>query len=467
MIKGLHVIYRRSTSTSPVRMAQQFFTTCLLGLAAPNLVSADDWPQWRGPDRLAVWRETGIVSQLPDELTITWRVPIRSGYAGPVVADGRIFVADWQEDPESRTVDGTERLVALDEQTGSTLWTHEWPTSYRMLMFSYAVGPRATPTVDGNRVYVVGATGRLLCLNVENGTVIWEKDYVSDYGTSVPTWGVASAPLVDGDLLIAIVGGEPDALVMAFNKYTGEEIWRSLEVRSEMGYGQPVIYDAGGARQLIVWHPTALTALDPETGAVYWNQPWEVQSSVSVATPARGGDFLLVSQFYRGSLMMRLNADRPAATRLWQGSGRDGLPDQTDGLHAMITTPLVIGNYVYGVGSYGELRGLDARTGERLWVSGEMTPQARWGGASLVQHEDRVFVHNDDGELIIAEFTPTGYIEHSRTKLLPPTTRAGYGPRRTFDRVVNWSHPAFANRHVVQRNDQEIIRASLAAVDYD
>ena len=440
----------------------------LVGLltASALSLSAEDWPQWRGTDRLAVWSESGIVTQLPEELKVTWRVPVRHGYAGPAVADGRVFVLDWLEDPESRTVDGTERLLALDEETGDVLWTHEWTTTYRMLMFSYAVGPRATPTVDDDRVYVVGATGRLLCLNVETGDVIWEKDYIADYDTSVPTWGVASAPLVDGDRLITIVGGEPDALVMAFNKHTGEESWRAIEVISEMGYGQPVIYEAGGTRQLIIWHPTALTSLDPATGEIFWNQPWEVQSSVSVATPARDGDYLLVSQFYRGSMMMRLSSDRPDATMLWQGTGRDSLPEATDGLHAMITTPIVDGDYIYGVGSYGELRGLDARTGERLWMSSDMTPQARWGGAYMVRHGNRYFVQNDDGDLIIAEFTPTGYVEHSRTKLIEPTMSAGYGPRRTFDRLVSWSHPAFANQHIVQRNDREIIRASLAADDY-
>jgi hypothetical protein len=99
-------------------------------------------------------------------------------------------------------------------------------------------------------------------------------------------------------------------------------------------------------------------------------------------------------------------------------------------------------------------------------MSREMTPQARWGGAYMVQHGDRYFVHNDDGDLIIAQFTPTGYVEHSRTTLLEPTTSAGYGPRKFFDRAVSWAHPAFANRHVVQRNDNEIVRASLAASDY-
>ena len=429
---------------------------------------ADDWPQWRGAGRLAVWSETGIVDRFPDSgLKVAWRTPVRSGFAGPAVADGRVFVLDWREDPESRTLDGTERLVALDEETGAVLWTHEWATSYRMLQASYAIGPRATPTVDGDRVYAVGASGALRCVDAASGELIWSRNYIDDYDTSVATWGVASAPLVDGDRLIAIVGGEPDALVVAFDKRTGAELWRAVEVVGEMGYGQPVIYEAGGVRQLIVWHAAALVSLDPETGETYWEEPWEVGAGMSVATPVRDGDYLLVSQFYYGSMMMRLDTDRPSASVLWKGSSRSEMPDETDGLHALITTPIVAAGHVYGVGSYGELRGLDARTGERLWMSDRMTVQARWGTAYMVRQGGRYFVSNDEGYLIIARFTPEGYVEVDRTMLLEATSHSGYGPQRRFDRLVNWSHPAFANRHVVQRNDNEVIRASLAAADYD
>ena len=446
-------------------------TAGLAALAAAMLapgLAAEDWPQWRGADRLAVWHETGIVEELPDALQVAWRTPLRSGYSGPAVADGRIFITDWMEDPDSRTLDGTERALALDEETGEVLWTHEWQTSYRMLSVAYAIGPRATPTVDGDRVYVVGGTGRLFCFDVETGRVLWEKDYVAEYDTSVPVWGVVSAPLVDGDRLITVVGGEPDALVVAFDKRTGEELWRAVEVVGEMGYGQPVIYEAGGARQLIVWHAAALVSLDPETGEVYWSEDWEVGAGMSVATPVRSGDYLLVSQFYNGSLMMRLNADRPAATLLWKGSSRSEMPDQTDGLHALITTPLIIDDHVYGVGSYGELRGLDARTGERVWMSPDMTTQERWGTAFLVRHRDRYFVNNDNGDLMIAQFTPDGYVELDRTKLIDADGSAGIGagPNRRWDRAINWTHPAYANRHIVQRNNSEILRASLAASDY-
>ena len=451
-------------------MRKMLAVSCATALAmtAVAVVSADDWPQWRGPERLAVWQEAGIVEELPEQLQVAWSTPLRAGYSGPAVADGRVFITDWAEDPDSRTLDGTERALALDEQTGEVLWTHEWQTSYRMLSVAYAVGPRATPTVDGDRVYVVGGTGRLFCLDVATGRVLWEKDYVAEYGTSVPTWGIVSAPLVDGDRLITVVGGEPDALVVAFDKHTGEEIWRAIEVTSEMGYAQPIIYEAGGARQLIIWHPQALASLDPVTGELYWEQPWEVGMGVTVATPVRSGDYLLVSQFFYGSLMVRLSQDRPAATHLWQGQGRSELPGETDTIHAMVTTPVIIGDYVYGVDSYGELRGLDARTGRRLWMSPDMTAQARWSTAFLVQHEDRYFVNNDDGDLILARFTPQGYVELGRTRLIEPTgssgTRTPHG--RIEARLINWSHPAYANGHIVHRNDRRIIRASLRAADY-
>ncbi len=440
------------------------FAACAHGVS----VSAEDWPQWRGADRLALWQETGIVDELPGALSVKWSTDLRSGYSGPAVANGRIFISDWLEDPNSRTLDGTERALAIDEQTGEILWSHEWHTSYRMLSISYAIGPRATPTVDDDRVYFVGGTGRLFCLDVATGGVLWEKDYVAEYDTSVPVWGIVSGPLVDGELLIAVVGGEPDAGVVAFNKFTGEEVWRAITVGSEMGYAQPVIYEAGGVRQLIVWHPLALASLNPVTGEQYWEEPWDVSMGVTVATPVKSGDYLLVSQFFNGSMMMRLNSDRPDATMLWKGQSRSELPGETDTIHAMVTTPLIIGDHVYGVDSYGELRGLDARTGERLWMSPDMTAQARWSTAFLVRHGDRYFVNNDEGFLILAQFTPTGYVELSRTRLIEPTSSSGTRtPHGSIsERIVNWSHPAYANGHIVHRNDEKLIRASLLESDY-
>ena len=305
-----------------------------------------------------------------------------------------------------------------------------------MLMTSYAIGPRATPTIDGDRVDVVGATGHLFCLEVATGAVVWEKDYAVDYDTSVPTWGGTSAPLVDGDRLITLVGGKPDALVVAFDKRMGAEIWRAVSTTGEMGYSQPVIYEAGGVRQLIIWHATALVSLDPETGDVYWEQPWEAGAGMAISTPVKSGDYLLVTQLYNGSMMMRLNSDRPSATMVWQGEGRS--PDDPKGLHSAIMTPLVIDDFIYGLGVNGELRALDAPTGERRWESLAMNAEARrewggvrWGTAFLVRQGDRYFANTDDGYLLTARFTPDGYEELGRTASSSRPPARGWGPARS------------------------------------
>ncbi len=262
-------------------------------VAAGVTLSAEDWPQWQGAERLGIWTETGILREFPDEgLIVKWRAPVGGGYAGPAVADGRVFVLDYAE-TEPRTMDGIERILALDEGSGEVLWTREWATTYRMLMFSYATGPRATPTVDGDRVYVTAAAGRIFSLDAATGAVIWERDTVAEYDAYIPVWGTSVAPLVDGDRVIFVVGGEPDALVMAFDKHTGEELWRALEPRTEMGYSQLAIIEAGGARQLIVWHPWGLSSLDPDTGALYWEEPFP-GGQAPIADPVRSDSYLRV-----------------------------------------------------------------------------------------------------------------------------------------------------------------------------
>ena len=187
---------------------------CICTVAATANLQAEDWPQWRGLNRDGNWPDTGIVEKFPDTgLMVTWRVPIRGGFAGPAVADGRVFVLDYEETPGSRTMDGTERLMALDEGTGEVLWAQTWPAAYRNIMWKFANGPRTPPTVDGERVYVLGAAGMLVCLNTETGAVMWQVDIDAEYDTTVPVYGISNAPLVEGDLLISVVGGDPDAKV--------------------------------------------------------------------------------------------------------------------------------------------------------------------------------------------------------------------------------------------------------------
>jgi len=420
-------------------------------------VWAEDWPEFRGKGRLGVWTEAGVVERFPDQgLRPVWRIPIHRGFSGPAVSEGRIYVMDFN--PSSRW-QGKERSVCLDEKTGKILWTQEWDADYLGLQETYATGPRATPTVDGDRVYVVGAKGALRCLNARTGAVIWAHDYVKDYGTHVPTWGIASAPLVDGERLLCIVGGEPDAKVVAFDKMTGKEIWRALASNSEPGYCQPLLTGYGKVRQLIIWHPLGVASLNPVTGKVYWEQPFKSNMNISIATPVRSGPLLFVSTFYSGPMMLTLDDREPRATVLWKGKTASEI--NTDGLHSLISTPTIVGDYIYGICSYGQLRCLHARTGERVWETLAVTKEkARWATAHLVRHGDHFFINNDRGELIIAKLAPDGYHEISRTQLIKPTSNPGN--RRDLG-AVNWSHPAYANRHIVARNDEEIIRINLAA----
>ena len=160
--------------------------------------------------------------------------------------------------------------------------------------------------MDGDRVYFVGGTGVLLCLNAATGAVIWQKDYAKDYRMEMPGWGITSAPLIDGRRAIAIVGGKPDAKVMAFDKMTGKEIWRALPSASEQGYAQPVILEAGGVRQLIIWHPTAVASLDPATGECTGSSQFKINMGMTLATPVLSGPHLLVSSFYNGSMLLEL-----------------------------------------------------------------------------------------------------------------------------------------------------------------
>jgi outer membrane protein assembly factor BamB len=428
--------------------------------AGPAL-RGDDWPQWLGPQRDGVWRETGILRKFPaNGPTVRWRIPIGSGFAGPAVVAGRVYVADRvvesasapaKNSPRASTT-GKERVFCLNEADGKILWQHEYEAAYGI---GYPAGPRVTPTVCDGKVYTLGAEGHLLCLETATGKVVWSHNYKKDYESKTPTWGFAGHPLIDGQKLICVAGG-PESLVVAFGKDTGKELWRALNDR-EPGYSPPMIYQAGGRRQLIVWHPAALDSLDPETGKVYWTQPFGARVGLVIATPRKLGDLLFVTSFYNGPMMMRLADDRPAATLLWRGKSES--ERQTDALHGLMCTPFLEDGYIYGVCSYGQLRCLKAETGERLWETFAATTgdaPVRWANTFLIKNGDVFFLPNEKGDLIIARLSPKGYEELSRAHLLEPTNKDP-------GRLVVWSHPAFANRCCYTRNDKEIICVSLAA----
>lgn len=424
---------------------------------------ADDWPQWLGPQRDGVWRETGIIGTFSDgSPKVRWRVPMGGGYSGPAVANGRVYAMDRRPgggagNPRNAfqrtTIPGTERVLCLDEADGKLIWQHEYECSYDI---SYAGGPRVTPLVSGGKVYTIGAMGNLFCLGAQDGSILWSRDFKTEFHARIPIWGNAGHPLLDGDRLICLVGGD-GSVAMAFDKDTGREVWRALSAR-EPGYCPPTLISGNGVKQLIIWHPQAVNSLDPESGRVLWSHPWEIRSGLCIATPRLSGDLLLFSSFYSSSKCFRLAQEGPpAAAVLWEGKSFS--ERNTDTLHSLMSTPFIEGGYIYGVCSYGQLRCLKLQTGERVWETLAATTDGkpvRWANAFIIKNAGRFFLANEKGDLIIAELSPKGYREISRTHLIDPTNP---DPRR----LVVWSHPAFANKCVFARNDREILCASLAA----
>lgn len=267
---------------------------CLTILGA-TVAQADDWPQWMGPKRDNVWRETGLVDKLPSEPKIVWRTPVGGGYSGPAVAGGKVYVTDYVTKDEVKVDNfarkqstGMERILCLDEKTGKQLWMQQQPETYTI---SYPAGPRATPIVHDGKVYAHGAEGQLACLNANSGDVVWTKSLKEAYKTKAALWGYSSQPLIDGIKLIVLAGGDGSHCV-ALNKDTGEEIWRT-GTATEQGYSPPLIIHQAGVRQLVLCSPDAVYAVDPETGKELWSQEYKGDNGSIIMTPIHVGNWKL------------------------------------------------------------------------------------------------------------------------------------------------------------------------------
>jgi outer membrane protein assembly factor BamB len=426
------------------------FAVALLLVAVAR---ADDWPQWMGPERDNQWREEGILERFPaDGPKVEWRAPVAGGYAGPAVAGGKVIVTDFVSSAdlqaanfERKTAAGTERVLCFDAATGKPVWKHEYPVTYTV---SYPAGPRCTPTVDGDRVYTLGAEGHLFCFAVADGKILWSRDLKADYKTKAALWGYASHPLVDGDRLVCVVGTDT-AHAVAFDKRTGKEIWRT-GTAPEQGYSPPTIIEAGGRRQLVFMKPDAIYAVEPETGKLLWDAPYTADNGSIIMAPVQVGEYLYVGGFQEKNLLLKLAADRPAAEVVWRNK-------RNHGISAVNVQPFVADGLIYGFHEKGDLRAVKIPGGEVAWKSpGPFGDRPQGSGtAFIVRHADRYFLFAETGDLVIARLSPEGYEEISRAHLLEPTQSA-------FGRPVVWCPPAYAGKSVFVRNDKELIRVSLA-----
>ena len=455
-------------------------------LAPPAGNPLDSWPQWGGPNRDGAYPDPALAERFPEGgPKVSFRVPAGAGYAGPAVAGGRVYIHERQNAPDAATpsnafdtktvVVGQERVRCLDSRSGKEIWAHAYDAPYKL---SYASGPRCTPTVDveGGKVYTLGAMGDLLCLNLADGKVVWGKNLPKEFGASLPVWGYAAHPLLDGDSLICLVGGSEGRLVVAFNKATGAVNWKSQSFDSgDFGYNPPVIHTLGGVRTLLVWHPKAVVGLDPSTGERFWGVPIAIKAALNAPMLRVQSNRVFGTSFYEGSFLIEVAAGGRDAKLVWKSAAKGEKPNQTRDLSSIITTPVWVGDSIYGVDSYGEMRCIEAGTGKRVWASqlatrGRLTPanvngrdepsevapwSERWACAFITPTGNDLYIlFNEQGELIRARLTPAGYEELGRAAVAEPTNKLAGRP-------VIWSHPAYAEGAAFVKSDTELVRVEL------
>ena len=319
---------------------------------------------------------------------------------------------------------------------------------------SYPAGPRCTPTIDGDRLYALGAEGDLCCLDAKTGKQVWAKNLPKEYSAPSPLWGWCGHPLVYKDTLVTTVGGE-GSTVVAFDKATGKEVWKSLSAK-EIGYAPPTLIDVKGAEQLVIWHGEAVVGLDPSTGKKQWSVPLAPKYAMSIMAARKSGDVLYAGAVFGSAVGVKLTAvDK--AEEVWRGPATM----KGKGLYPMNMTPFVEDGIMYGADQPGMFRAVEVATGKQLWESwqpvtgkDESAP-VYCGTAFVVKNGKHFWLFTEKGDLVIAKMTPEKYEEVGRAHVIEPTgTYAG--------RKVVWTHPAFANRTAYIRNDKEVVAVSLA-----
>ncbi len=373
-----------------------------------------------------------------ERLQISWRAPIGFGFSSPVVAQGRVFVTDSQiSRPKAR-----ERVLCFDAQTGRSVWTHAYEVDYPewALDPKSPLSPRPTPILSGGKIYALGSRGRLVCLQARDGTVLWEKNLENKNKDSTFT----PSPLIEGNLLILLLEGlPPGPCVIAFDKDSGNEIWRALDEPATLS--SPIVLTAAGKRQLIVWTQSAVTSLDPATGKLYWRERYSGGSTYAVPTPVTEGNLLFVN-----GMMFQLNEKTPAASLLWP----DGLAPSRKTM-SETSTAIFQGNHLFTCNISGELVCIEAKTGRIVWETNRVTEAKSGASIHITPTGKSALLFNDRGELLRALLGPKGYVEISRAVLLKPTW-----PPQGATKAV-WAPPAFAGRHVFARNDEELVCAPL------
>ena len=430
-----------------------FLATVVVVFLLANDALAQDWPHWRGVERDGVIAKP--ITPADGEPELAWTAEIAGGYSGPTVANGKVYVMDRVTEPNQ-----IERVHCFDQATGENVWTHQYDALYQGIGFP--AGPRASVTIQDGKAYSIGSMGHAFCFDAKTGDVIWKIDFNEQYkivaSKRMPVWGISASPLIVGSNIVFHIGGSDGACMVAIDLESGKETWRALEDRAQ--YCTPVLMEHNSMKSIVCWTGDSIAALEPETGDVQWRYEFKPRKMpIGIATPLIKDGYIFMTSFYDGSLMLKVNDDGKGVTKIWAAVGPN--EKKSEALQSIISTPIWLEDHIYGVDSYGELRCLEAKTGERVWESLEAVPKARWSTIHFVRNgsdSDQVWMFNERGEILLAKLSPSGFEELSRHKILEPTL----GQLRQRKGVC-WSHPAFAGQSIVVRNDKEMKSWKLGA----
>jgi outer membrane protein assembly factor BamB len=378
--------------------------------------------------------------------SVVWQAPIGPGFSGISVTGGRVYTMDRPKDSQE------ERIICLDEKTGQPIWEHRYAADYKGL--DYDKGPRCTPTVHDGRVHTLGAVGHVFCLDAGSGKVLWSKDILKDYKSKLTEWGFGSSIVIDGPRAIVHAGVQPGGCYIAYDRVTGEEMWRAGD--DPHGYGTPIVIEHAGVRQLVGWTPKHIVGLEIASGKLLWKYPYDVTYGVSIATPIFHDGTVLVCGYWHGSKAIKLGMQPTDADLLWEENRYTrGLMDQ----------PLYKDGYVYLLEKQHGVVAFELAKGEKLWTDeNKLHPRDRNPQVSMVWLNDanpkrepgkqkdegrgsgRAICLNAQGELILIRLSPEGLIEDSRAKIVGTT----------------WAHPAYAGNCCFARDDEQIVCVRIA-----
>lgn len=399
----------------------------LLTLACSGALQAQDWPQILGPNRNGIYAGPPIVPSFPRSgPSQLWTRDVGAGFAGPAVVGGRLVLF--------HRLNNRETVEAMDALTGKTIWTFDYPTSYRD-DFGFDEGPRAIPVIAGGRVFTHGADGMLHGIDLATGKMLWSSDTRKVFDAPKGYFGVASSPVVDANRVLVNVGGKQGGIV-AFDAASGKTLWTATS--DEASYSAPIVADIDKQHTAVFFTRTGLVALDPASGKVRYQYRWRARqaASVNAATPIIFNDQIFLSSSYStGAVLLKVANNQ--VTPIWSG-------DESMSNH--YSTSVLKDGYLYGFDGRQEfgqtLRCVELATGKVMWnVDG-------FGAGTLMIAGETLVITRESGELALAPASPKGFRFAARAQLLKGVVRA---------------YPALADGRYFVRNDRQLAAFDLRA----